>query len=156
MPHILISSCLLNIKTQYNEGCENYEELKTLVKEGKAIFACPEQLGGLSTPRPYCTIEHGKTAADVLKGNGRVVNIDGEDRTKEYVQGAKYVLNICKTYGIDTVILKARSPACGSQQVSDGTFSKTKISGKGILAELLSQNGLVIYNEENYPKSILN
>ena len=48
---ILVSACLAGFNCKYN-GKNNYNE-KTfnLVKEGKAIPVCAEQLGGLTTPR---------------------------------------------------------------------------------------------------------
>ena len=61
-PYILISSCLLGLGTQWDEDCERYQELMDLVSEGKAVFFCPEQGGGLETPRVACEIEKGKTA----------------------------------------------------------------------------------------------
>lgn len=155
MPKILISTCLLNIKTQWDEDCKNYVELRKLVREGKAIFACPEQLGGLTTPRNPCEIEHGKTAKDVLRGNGKVISKENEDKTKEFVKGAEHVLKMCEDFGIKYAILKAKSPSCGAQQTYDGTFTGTKIAGRGVLAELLSQNGIIVYDETNYPKELL-
>ncbi|MFZ2664030.1 MAG: DUF523 domain-containing protein [Patescibacteria group bacterium] len=155
MPKIFISTCLLNIKTQWDGDCKNYPELRELVKQGKAIFACPEQLGGLPTPRYPCEIEHTKTAKNVLTGTGKVMSKEGIDTTKEFVQGAKYVLGICKDFGIEYAILKAKSPSCGAQQTYDGTFTGVKIPGKGILAELLEQNGIKVYDETNFPKSLL-
>lgn len=155
MPKILISTCLLNIKTQWDEDCKNDEKLRKLVREGKAIFICPEQLGGLPTPRDACEIEHGKSAKDVLLGNAKIKTKDGGDRTKEIVKGIEYVLKMCKDFGVKYAILKSKSPTCGSQQTFDGTFSGTKILGKGVLAELLSQNGIVVYDETNYPSELV-
>ena len=156
MPKILISSCLLNIKTQWDEDCKDYEEFKCLVRRGKAIFGCPEQLGGLPTPRPPCEIEHGKTAKDVLLGKGKVTSNKDKDTSREFIKGAKYVTEICAAYRIKYAILKAKSPSCGSQKTYDGTFTGRKIAGKGILAELLEENGIKVYNEHNFPKSLLN
>lgn len=87
-----------------------------LVKSGKAVFMCPEQLGGLPTPREPSEIEKGKTAKDVLEGKGKVLTKQGSDVTEQYVTGARRVLKFCQEMGIGIAVLKARSPSCGSQQ----------------------------------------
>jgi len=43
--------------------------------------------------------------------------------------------------------LKQRSPACGSREVYDGSFSGTLRGGDGVLAELLKQNGIRVLDE---------
>ena len=152
---ILVSTCLVGVNTQWNEGCNKIDDVVELVKSGKAVFLCPEQLGGLSTPREWSEIEKGKTAKDVLEGKGKVLTRTGKDVTKQYVCGAQRLLAFCQEIGIETAILKAGSPSCGSRQTLDGTFSYTTRSGKGIAAELLDQNGVKVYNEENFPEEIL-
>jgi uncharacterized protein YbbK (DUF523 family) len=47
---ILISPCLIGICTRWDGSCEEIEELTDLVKSGQAVFMCPEQIGGMSTP----------------------------------------------------------------------------------------------------------
>lgn len=152
---ILISSCLIGIPSRYNEDCERIESLICLVYSGRAIFVCPEQLGGLPTPREPVEIEVGKTANDVLKGQGKVLTKSGKDVTKELVSGAQRVLKLCQEFGIKIAIFKARSPSCASKTIYDGTFTSMRKLGKGITAELLSQNGIQVFNEENFPKSLL-
>lgn len=153
-PYILISTCLLNIPTQWDEDCKDYEQLKNLVKEGKAIFFCPEQGGGLPTPRIPSEIENGKTAKDVLNGEGKVLAKSGEDVTEQFIKSAQMALQICRQFDIKVAILKEKSPSCGSTIAYDGTFTKNKIPGTGVTAELLKQNGIKVYNEENYPKDL--
>ncbi len=146
---VLISSCMVGLKTRYDGGSKNIDRLFKLVKEGKAVFACPEQLGGLPTPRAAAEIEYGKTAKDVLAGNGRVLTKLGDDVTKQFVSGAEKVLALCKELGIKKVILKEKSPSCGGKFNYDGTFSKTLIEGRGITAELLIQNGIEVFSEDS-------
>ena len=151
---ILVSTCLLGVSTQWNENCKKIDDLITLVRQGKAVFLCPEQLGGLPTPREPAEIEEGKTAKDVLKGKGRVLTNTGKDVTKEFVAGAQRLLHFCQDLGIETAILKARSPSCGSNQIYNGTFTGTKKYGKGITAELLEQNGIKVCSEENFLENL--
>ncbi len=152
---ILVSTCLVGINSQWNEGSAKVDDVVELVKSGKAVFLCPEQLGGLSTPRDPAEIEAGKTAKDVLEGNGRVLTSTGKDVTKQFVCGAQRLLAFCQEIGIETAILKAGSPSCGSRETYDGTFSETMRPGKGTAADLLDQNGIEVYSEENYPAEIL-
>ena len=149
----LISPCLIGIKTRWNETCDEIEELTDLVRSGQAVFMCPEQIGGLPTPREPSETEPGKTAKDVLDGRAKVFTDTGKDVTREFVVGAERILEFCQEMGVEVAILKAHSPSCGSVKTYDGTFTETIIPGKGIAAELLEQNGIKVYNEKNYQAS---
>jgi uncharacterized protein YbbK (DUF523 family) len=146
---VLVSACLVGVHTQWNGECSKNDDIVALVRSGRAVFLCPEQLGGLTTPREPSEIEPGKTATDVLAGSAKVVARTGQDVTGQFVGGAQEVLAFCQAFGIETAILKARSPSCGSSRTYDGTFSETTRPGRGITAELLEQNGIVVYSEEN-------
>ena len=146
----LISPCLIGIRTRWDEDCEEIDELIDLVKSGQAVFACPEQLGGLTTPREPAEIERGRTAKDVLNGDARILTNTGKDVTDQFVVGAQRILEFCQRLGVEEAILKSGSPSCGSKQTYDGSFTDTKIVGKGTTAELLEQNGIKVYNEKNF------
>ena len=143
---LLISACLLGLKTKYNR--ESNEDIKLIeyLKDKSIEFypLCAEQLGGLLTPREPCEIEKGSTSKEVLKGRGRVLSKSGKDCTENFVSGAKEVLNFCKKFEITHALLQKRSPSCGLSQVYDGTFAGKLIEGNGVLAELLIQNGIVV------------
>ncbi len=147
---ILISPCLIGIRTRWDESCEQVDELIDRVKSGQAVFLCPEQIGGLPTPREPAEIESGYTARDVLNGEARVLTVTGKDVTGQFVTGAQRILEFCQEMGVETAILKSGSPSCGSLQTYDGTFTDTTIAGRGTTAELLEQNGIKVYNEENF------
>ena len=137
---ILVSSCLLGINCKYSGGNNYQEKILKLVKEGKAIFACPEQLGGLTTPRLPAEI--------VYKDNKRyVINKEERDVTEEYERGAEEVLKILKEMNITKVIFKSKSPSCGCGQIYDGTFSNKLIKGNGITTQLLIDNGIEVLTE---------
>jgi uncharacterized protein YbbK (DUF523 family) len=153
-PYIFISSCLLGLNTQYDQESKRCEELIKLVKEGKALFFCAEQGGGLPTPRIPAEIEPGKNSAEVLKGDAKIFSKEGKDVTKEFLKGANMVLQICKEYDLKIAILRERSPSCGTSKVYDGTFSGKKIKGTGVTAELLKQNGIKVYSQNNFPKDL--
>ena len=98
---------------------------------------CPEQLGGLSTPR----------ARAELKA-GRVITEEGTDVTREYERGAREVLAAARLTGSKKAILKSLSPSCGCGTIYDGTHSGTLIPGEGICAALLKQHSFEVVTEK--------
>lgn len=137
---ILVSSCLLGINCKYSGGNNYQEKILKLVKDGKAIFACPEQLGGLTTPRLPAEI--------VYKDNKRyVIDKNGKDVTEEFERGAREVLKILKEMNITKVIFKSQSPSCGCGLIYDGTFTNKLIKGNGITTQLLIDNGIEVITE---------
>lgn len=140
---ILVSGCLVGINCKYNGGNNLDERILNLVKEGKAIPVCPEQLGGLKTPRNPSEIQN-------KDGKRYITTCDGEDVTNEYERGAEEVLNLAKELDIKEAILQPRSPSCGKGLIYDGTFSNNKIEGNGITAELLMKNGIKVYMPDEY------
>ena len=103
------------------------------------IPVCPEQLGGLPTPR----------MAAEIQSDGKVLKENGEDITEIFLNGAKEVLQLTKLYKIKFALLKDGSPSCGSHFVYDGTFSGTKIKGVGITVGLLQKNGIKVFSEDD-------
>ena len=143
MEKILISACLLGINCKYN-GKNNYNSLIEKLKEKYILIPiCPEQMGGLSTPRNPSEI----------KGD-KVISSAGDDVTTNFIAGANKALDIAKKENISIAILKEGSPSCGSNYIYDGTFTKTKVDGMGITARLLSNNNIKIYNENNFGELI--
>lgn len=139
---ILVSACLAGVNCKYDGGNNLNEKILELVKKGEAILVCPEQLGGLTTPRTPSEIS-------IIEGNKKVINKDGEDVTINFVRGAEEVLRIAKSLNITKAILKSKSPSCGCGLVYDGTFTGTKIPGNGITAQLLIDNGIEVITEND-------
>lgn len=139
----IISSCLVGIKCRYNGSCTLIPELQEMIKKGQALAVCPEVMAGLPTPRTSCEIQQTDTTKIVT-------NISGEDLTETFNKGARQTLDICKTKGINKAILQSRSPSCGFGKIYDGNFSGKLIKGNGITADLLKQNGIAIWTEENW------
>lgn len=137
----IVSACLCGINCRYSGDDNLNEDALELFKEGKAIPVCPEQLGGLETPRPPAEISIG-TAKDILNGNGKVIDKNGRDVTKSFVKGAYETLKIAKEIGCKKAILKSKSPSCGCGRIYNGEFNGTLINGNGITAELLIENGI--------------
>jgi len=144
----LISACLLGIKCSWS-GDDKYKNDRAiqLSKVEPLIPVCPEQLGGLPTPRVPQEIQGG-TGKDVLNGKCKVVNKNGEDITSQFIRGAEETLKIARQLKLKEFIAKSRSPSCGYGQIYDGSFSKRLVSGNGVTAELLKENGIRVITEE--------
>ena len=145
----LISACLLGIKCAW-DGQDIYKSDRVieLLNSETLIPFCPEQLGGLRTPRAPQEIQGG-TGEDVLDGKCKVLNINGEDVTQEFINGAEETLKIAKLFHIEEFIGKSRSPSCGCGQIYDGTFSRKLIDGDGVTTALLKRNGIRVITEED-------
>jgi uncharacterized protein YbbK (DUF523 family) len=150
---ILISACLAGVDCRYDGGSKRIDEIEKLVKEGKAILVCPEQLGGLSTPRIPCEIRGGD-GNNVLEKSAKVLNRVGEDLTDRFVKGAEETLKIAALYGVRSAILKARSPSCGKSKIYDGSFQKLLTNGDGVTAALLKNHGILVLDEEDFREYI--
>ncbi|MBQ7307551.1 MAG: DUF523 domain-containing protein [Clostridia bacterium] len=136
--NILVSECLLGVDCNYKGTNKKNEKIIGLLKEHHLIPICPEQLGGLTTPRLPSENQ-----------NQKVFMVNGDDVTQNYQKGANMSLYLAKLYNAKYAILKSRSPSCGYGEIYDGTFSGTIIKGNGTTSDLLSQNGIKIFNEEN-------
>ena len=142
----MISACLIGCECRYDQKSCLDEDLEQLLREGKVIPVCPEQLGGLPTPRPPAEIIGGD-GFDVLDGRARIVDQTGNDVTDEFLAGAQQALKLAKTVGATSAILKENSPSCGSSFVYDGSFSGKKVSGVGLTAALFKRNGIEVRSE---------
>ncbi|KDE74738.1 hypothetical protein FUSO7_01340 [Fusobacterium necrophorum BFTR-2] len=138
---ILISACLLGIPCRYDGRDNKIESLNLLQQQFDFVPICPEQLGGLSTPRCPCEIQ----------GN-KVMSKEGKDCTREFQEGAEKSLKLAKQWNIKTALLKAKSPSCGFGQIYDGSFSKKLITGNGLTAALLEKEGIRIFCETELDK----
>jgi len=145
----LISACLLGIKCTWG-GIGKYKSERAieLLRDEVLIPVCPEQLGGLKTPRPPQEIQGG-TGEDVLDGKCKVKNINGEDVTREFVRGARETLRIARLFRASQFIGKSRSPSCGCGQIYDGTFSSKPVDGDGVTTALLKRNRIKVITEED-------
>jgi len=108
----LVSGCLIGLCTRY-DGCSKPDTacLQAL-QDFHYIPVCPEQLGGLPTPRAAADLTGGD-GMDVLKERALVINRDGVDVSREFIAGAHTVLHIARAQDIKLAMLKAKSPSCG-------------------------------------------
>ena len=136
--NILVSACLLGVACRYDGKSKEVTRIRQLLKNHNLIPICPEQLGGLPTPR-----------VPSERINNRVINKNSIDVTLEYQRGAEEALRIAKIFDCSLAILKEKSPSCGCGKIYDGSFSKTLIDGNGTTAELFLKNNIKVLNENS-------
>lgn len=136
--NVLVSACLLGVRCRYRGDSKPCPAVLALREKYCLIPVCPEQLGGLPTPR---------TPAE-LRG-GLAVTSDGEDRTEPFARGARETLRLAELFGCRAAVLKSLSPSCGFGLIHDGSFSGALVPGNGVAAELLHRAGIPVLNEEN-------
>jgi uncharacterized protein YbbK (DUF523 family) len=125
----LVSACLIGLCTRYDGALKENQDCLDFFQDKNCIPICPEQLGGLPTPREAADI-HGGDGTDVLEGRARVLTKSGADLTDAFIKGAEQVLKAAQLLHINRAILKARSPSCAVSGV------------RGVTAALLAQNGI--------------
>jgi uncharacterized protein YbbK (DUF523 family) len=127
---VLISACLLGIPCRWHGQRPKKREklIERLKKKYVLVPVCPEQLGGMPTPRTGEKLE--ASGADVLDGQSRVIAPEtGKDVTHFHISGAKYTLEIAKIVGARRAYLKAGSPSCDRE---------------GVTGEMLGRNGMKV------------
>ena len=149
MRPILVSSCLLGLKTRY-DGTDNHcQDVIDFIKNNNfiPIPVCPEQLAGLPTPRPKCWFSDGDGAA-VLSGHGTLINENRNDVTKVFLSGAQECLKIAEMTDCEIAILQQRSPSCGSKNIyRNGEL----VEGVGLTTAVLSKNGVKVFSNDHLP-----
>ena len=139
-PYLLISMCLLGEPCRYDGKSVPLDGtiIEKLKEKYTLVTVCPEQEGGLPTPR-----------IPAERQGKNVVRRDDVDVTAEYRKGAEVALSLCRRFGISIALMKAKSPSCGAGRIYDGTFSGTLTDGDGVTVSLLSGNGIKIFTEND-------
>lgn len=143
----IVSACLIGIRCRYDGKSKSNKEIMRLFQEEKLIPLCPEQLGGLTTPREPAELTG--DGLEVLNGKAKVIRKSGKDVTENFLRGAKETLKIIKLLRIKEAILKQRCPSCGCGMIYDGTFSGRLVKRDGVTAALLKLNGIKIITDED-------
>ncbi|RLG21578.1 DUF523 domain-containing protein [Candidatus Micrarchaeota archaeon] len=147
MVTILCSACLLGVNCKYNGKASPNERVLQLGKKYNLIPVCPEQLGGLPTPRVPQEIQ-GMDGDAVLDGKCKVVNKEGKDVTENFIRGAHETLKIAKLFNAKLFIGKQRSPSCACGETYDGSFTGRTVKGDGVTTALLKRNGIKCMSQE--------
>jgi len=127
----LVSSCLTGLCTRYDGRTKPNSNCINRLQNAIWIPICPEQLGGLPTPREAAEI-YGGDGQQVLEGKARVLTQSGIDLTTQFIKGAEEVLKIARSQKITAVFLKSKSPSCALR----GTM--------GVTAALLHKHGFTL------------
>lgn len=133
----IVSACLAGFACRFDGKATPRADIVELVQQGHALAVCPEELGGLPTPRAPAEIHE-----------GRVITRQGADLTAAFAQGARAGVALALQHGCTEAILKARSPSCGCGHIYDGSFSGTLIAGDGLFAASLKEAGIAVRPDE--------
>lgn len=135
-PRVLVSLCLLGIECRYDGGGNGVGGLEALRQRCELVPLCPEQLGGLPTPR---------SPSERL--GDRVVTREGADVTAAFQRGAAQACKMAELFGAKYALLKARSPSCGTGRIYDGAFRGRLTQGNGLTAQALKAMGVQTFDE---------
>ena len=148
-----MSACLLGVNCNYKGGC-SFDFSKDsrfwlkLCSKYNIIPICPEQQGGLPTPRiPSELLD---TAENIALGKGKIINKEGTEVTQNFVKGANEIYRLARLYKVQFAVLKSKSPSCGVKTVYDGTFSGVLLEGQGYTAYLLSKLNIKLFDESDF------
>ena len=142
---VLISACLLGKNCSNNGGHSQLTELGEIDVEW--IPVCPEESGGLGTPRPSAEMQ--ENAETILNGKGKIINIKGKNVTAEFIKGAEKSLQLGLEAEVKIAVLKSKSPSCGIGKIYDGSFTKSLKTGNGIFAHLCHENDIACISSNN-------
>lgn len=142
---VCVSACLLGKNCKYNGGNNYNEAVAQFVKDKEVVSVCPEQLGGLPTPRVPSEIVHFDSSAESC----RVMNKAGVDVDDAFRKGAALAAEKAIAEHVELAVLKANSPSCGVHHVYDGTFTGTIVEGKGVFAALMEAHGIQVIDEND-------
>ena len=154
----IVSSCLIGNNCKYNGGNNYNEDVVEFCRNHEVILVCPETSGGLKAPRMPAEQQYINASDGNLEI--RVIDKEGNDLTGNFHKGAVVSLELALKQAdelgeeIEGAILKANSPSCGSDNIYDGTFTGTLISGDGIFANLLKERGIPVMSEKNFKEKI--
>ena len=132
MKRLLVSACLLGLATRYDGGTKASALVQALLKDYQLIPFCPEQLGGLSTPRPPAELVGGDGLA-VLSGQAKVLTKDGRDVTASFLRGAEEGAKLARLFGAREALLKSRSPSCGLTPVLGVAAARLSLEGLSLV-----------------------
>lgn len=153
-----MSACLVGHSCRYDGDTAKIEARERVLQflqqhnldlEQDVVAVCPEQLGGLSTPRPACIID-GESGAAVLSGHAKVIVADThEDVSQAFITGAEQAVAIARRHHITHACLKARSPSCGVGCIHTTAGKQMGLHKDGVAASLLKQAGLHVFTDED-------
>ncbi|MEA3486354.1 MAG: DUF523 domain-containing protein [Thermodesulfobacteriota bacterium] len=141
---IIVSACLLGFNCRYDGESRPDEDLLSSTLRKLFVPICPEQLGGLPTPRAPSEIIGGD-GLDVLEGRSRILSSSGSDVTDCFLRGANEAMRLVELLDISTAIMKEKSPSCGVCHIKrNGSL----LRGSGVTSALLIKKGLRVISSD--------
>ena len=141
----IVSACLLGTKCRYDgKGCPD-ERMLAMVSGGIFLPLCPEQLGGLPTPRPPAQITGGH-GGDVLDDRAKVRDANNRYVTRQFLMGAEEVMKMVRLMKVKTAIMKETSPSCGVCFIH---HDDAIVKGMGVTTALLLREGIRVISSED-------
>lgn len=137
---VLVSACLVGVNCRYNNELLK-RKILPIDEFTEIVLCCPETLGGLPIPRPPSFFTNNRTGKGVLDKTCKVISSDNQDKTDNFLKGAKETLKIAKHHGIKKAYFKENSPSCGVHCVY---VMDKKVKGKGVTTALLNENGIEV------------
>jgi len=141
---IIVSACLLGFNCRYDGESRPDEDLLSSALRKLFVPVCPEQLGGLPTPRAPSGIIGGD-GLDVLEGKSRIIDTSGRDVTDSFLRGANEVMRIVELLEISTAIMKEKSPSCGVCHIKR---NGSNVRGTGVTSALLTKSGIRVISSD--------
>jgi len=141
---IIVSACLIGIHCRYDGGTSLDETLLSILSQDGYVPLCPEQLGGLSTPRLPSQIVAG-SGEEILNGTSHITDSSGRDVTEHFLRGAREVARIARLMKIDTALMKEYSPSCGVCSIKRNGVA---VRGMGVASALLASMGITVISSE--------
>lgn len=135
----MVSACLMGVNCKYSGGHNRQDALVEFMKDKEYLCVCPEQLGGLPTPRACCEIVQDK-----------VTSQSKEDVSEQYLLGAQRAAQLAVREHVDCVITQPRSPSCGKGKIYDGSFQGKLIKGNGWFVEKLLEKKILVEDYEHF------
>lgn len=126
---VLISACFLGIPCRWHgRRAPVREDLLRRLKERYVLVpVCPEQLGGMPTPRSSETLGGG-TGAQVLDDGLRIIAPEtGRDVTHHYLRGAECTVEIAEIVGARIAYMKGGSPSCDMEGVTGEVLTRAGV-----------------------------
>jgi uncharacterized protein YbbK (DUF523 family) len=146
---VLVSGCLNGPAIRFNQTNVVVESpvWDRWAAEGRLVPFCAELSAGFVVPRPPAEILDGDGTA-VLCGEGVVVEDTGSDVTDMFMTGARNAVDHALEQGCIAAVLTDGSPSCGSTYIYDGSFGGGTKKGTGVVAQLLIDNGIRVFAED--------
>ena len=146
---VLVSGCLNGPAIRFNQTNVEVESpvWDRWAAEGRLVPFCAELSAGFVVPRPPAEILGGDGIA-VICGAGTVVEDTGSDVTDMFMAGAQNTVDHALEQGCIAAVLTDGSPSCGSTYIYDGSFGGGTKKGTGVVAQLLIDNGIRVFSED--------